>query len=271
MSKAKTFKAVESVRNTVRRWDSISAPSSNALTASSLIFKHEARFSWSAPILSAVPAPSVPEIAFLGCSNAGKSTLLNVLLGRKRNKLVRTSSKPGHTAALNGFSVGRELCLVDTPGYGYRSRDEWGTLIMEFLRTRKSLRRTCLLVDAEHGYKSSDEQLMNGLVRGGVSFQVVLTKVDKVPAVDFEKLLVYSEEYLRKIGKAAIWGEVIGVSSDERRLGLPALRASLCLTSGLVSEAQVRDKKQKSFKALENLKVNKEQSKPVQERHATSG
>lgn len=247
MSKVK--KTTESVRNTVRRWDGILTPSSHAVTASSLIFKHEARFAWSAPTLKAVPEPSMPEIAFLGCSNVGKSTLMNVLLGRKRNKLVRTSSKPGHTAALNGFTIGRDLCLVDTPGYGYRSRNEWGPLIMDYLRSRKSLRRTCLLVDAEHGYKAQDEQLMEGLVVKGIPFQLILTKVDKVPVKEFENLLVYSETYLKKIGKAAVWGEVIGVSSDERRLGIPALRASLCLATGTVpadSESPRTNKKKQT-------------------------
>lgn len=230
-------KGADLVQRTVRRWDNVLAPSSQVLSASDLIFKHEGRLAWSAPNRSSIPPPTVPEIAFLGCSNVGKSTLLNVLMNRKRNKIVRTSSKPGRTSALNGFTVGRDVCLVDTPGYGFRSRQEWGPLIMDFLKTRRTLRRTCLLVDAEHGYKSQDEALMQGLVQKGVAFQVILTKVDKIPAADLSKLLKYSEEYLRKIGKAAIYGEVIGVSHISSRLGIPELRASLSLATGLIKEA----------------------------------
>ncbi|CCG82690.1 putative GTP binding protein [Taphrina deformans PYCC 5710] len=230
-------KARPALRVLSRRWDGLLAPTPREIEASKRIFAHEGRFVWSASSVHVVPEPSVPEIAFLGRSNVGKSTLLNVLLGRKRHKLVRTSSRPGQTQALNGFSVGGEVCLVDTPGYGYRSREAWGPLIETYLRSRRTLKRACLLVEASHGFKTHDEALVHALARDGVPFQVVLTKVDKLAPPALLELLAYSETYLRKAGKAAVWGEVLGVSSDERRLGIPELRSSLCLVSGLLSKS----------------------------------
>ena len=229
MSKAK--KAVAQIRTTARRWDGLETPSVGALEQSRKIFAQEGRFLWSAASIESIPPPTMPEIAFLGCSNVGKSTLLNVLLGRKRHKIARTSSKPGRTQALNGFSVGKNFCLVDSPGYGYKSRDEWGSMIMKYLKSRSTLKRTCLLIEASHGYKNNDEELMQQLCRQGTPFQVVFTKIDKVGEQDFVELLKYSETYLKKIGKAAVWGEVLGVSSDERRLGVAELRASLLRVS----------------------------------------
>lgn len=231
MSKAASSKVL--VKNTLRSWDGLTPYSPQAIDHAKKIFAHEGRFVWSAARIDSLPAAKLPEIAFLGCSNVGKSTLLNILLGRKRHKLVRTSSKPGHTTALNGFQVGRDLCLVDSPGYGYRSRDEWGPLIMKYLRSRTSLKRTCLLIESSHGYKSHDEELIKDLAVKGVPFQIVLTKIDKLGGNEVTKLLEHSESYLRKVGKAAVWGEVVGVSSDSERHGIAALRASLCGAAGL--------------------------------------
>lgn len=226
-----------------RRWDGLMTPTPQALESSKKLFAHEGRFAWSATNLDILPAPTVPEIAFLGCSNVGKSTLLNVLLGRKRHKLVRTSSTPGHTRALNGFTLGRDICLVDTPGYGYRSRDEWGPLILKYLTTRRTLKRTCLLVEASHGFKANDEELIRHLAAGGVPFQVILTKIDKLAQKDMTALLAHAETYLKKHGKAAVWGEVLGVSSDSRRLGVPELRSSLARASGLLDPATKKEVK----------------------------
>lgn len=249
-----TKKVTEIVRTTARRWDGLVAPTGSALDEAKRVFAHEGRFAWSTSTIAALPAPTVPEIAFLGCSNVGKSSLLNVLLGRKRHKLVRTSTKPGHTKALNGFQVGREVCLVDSPGYGYRSRDEWGTLIMAYLRHRKTLKRTCLLIESSHGFKTHDEELIQHLASNGIPFQVIFTKMDKVAANDFEDLLEYSETYLRKVGKAAVWGEVLGVSNNQERLGIAALQASLCKATGITQKITSKEARKSTPKVKNESK-----------------
>jgi GTP-binding protein len=139
----------------------------------------------SAPGLQFLPDPKVPEVAFAGRSNVGKSSLLNALTGRKA--LARTSNTPGRTQELNFFDVGRplQLRLVDMPGYGFAEAPKdlvrkWRHLINDYLRGRSVLKRTLVLVDARHGLKDVDREVMAMLDTAAVGYHLVLTKADKV-------------------------------------------------------------------------------------------
>lgn len=149
------------------------------------LFAGPIEFLKSAPDLQFLPDPEVPEIAFAGRSNVGKSSLLNALTNRKA--LARTSNTPGRTQELNFFDVGRplEMRLVDMPGYGFAEapRDlvkRWRWLVNDYLRGRPVLKRALLLVDSRHGLKEVDREMMRMLDDAAVSYHLVLTKGDKV-------------------------------------------------------------------------------------------
>lgn len=130
-----------------------------------------------------LPATALPEVAFAGRSNVGKSSLLNALTGRRT--LARTSHTPGRTRQLNFFDLGGRLVLVDLPGYGYARAArtdvrDWTALTRRYLKGRTQLRRACLLIDARHGIKDNDRRIMDELDEAAVSYQVILTKVDKL-------------------------------------------------------------------------------------------
>lgn len=138
------------------------------------------------------PDPALPEVAFAGRSNVGKSSLINALAGRRR--LARISDAPGRTQEINFFSLGGRLMLVDLPGYGYARAakfkiEAWTRLIEAYLEGRPTLHRLCLLVDARHGLKQSDRDLMAMLDGAAVSYQVVLTKADKVKPTPLARLM----------------------------------------------------------------------------------
>ena len=153
-----------------------------ALEAGRRLFALPCRFLASAARLDQLPATALPEVAFLGRSNVGKSSIINALTGRKA--LAHTSRTPGRTQMLNFFSLGDRLWLVDMPGYGYAAAPKkkaaaWRALIRAYLRGRPGLRRLCLLVDARHGLKESDREMMALLDAAAVNYQIVLTKADK--------------------------------------------------------------------------------------------
>lgn len=156
------------------------------------LFAQEARFIAGAAEPSALPPDRLPEIAFAGRSNVGKSSLVNALTGRRM--LARTSNTPGRTRQINFFDLGGRLMLVDLPGYGYAEAPKtaikaWTGLVRRYLRTRAALRRLCLLLDSRHGVKEVDRPLMRMLDESGVSYQIVLTKTDKAGTAELTRVL----------------------------------------------------------------------------------
>jgi GTP-binding protein len=148
----------------------------------------------SAPELKFLPDPNVPEIAFAGRSNVGKSSLLNALINRK--SMARTSNTPGRTQELNVFDVGRppQIRLIDMPGYGFADAPKdlvrrWRYLVNDYLRGRAALKRALVLVDGRHGLKDVDREVMDMLDAAAVSYHVVLTKADKVKPTELEPIL----------------------------------------------------------------------------------
>jgi GTP-binding protein len=140
--------------------------------------------------LDQLPKSELEEVAFAGRSNVGKSSLLNALTGRKA--LARTSHTPGRTQQLNYFNLGDRLFLVDMPGYGFAKvsksqKEEWNRLIRDYLRGRPSLRCVFILVDARHGLKPNDLEIMEMLDKSAVPYRIILTKKDKVKRQELEK------------------------------------------------------------------------------------
>ncbi|WP_407923495.1 ribosome biogenesis GTP-binding protein YihA/YsxC [Algihabitans albus] len=177
--------------------------------------------------MAQLPASDLPEIAFAGRSNVGKSSLVNALTGRKT--LARTSNTPGRTQQLNFFDLGGRLMLVDLPGYGYAQAaksdiTQWTRLTRDYLRGRAQLRRVLLLIDARHGLKPNDRQVMAELDTTAVVYEVVLTKADKVKPAELEALLARCREELAS--HVAAHPE-IAVTSAVKQSGIAELRAGL--------------------------------------------
>lgn len=193
------------------------------------LFAGPIAFLKSAPALQHLPAPSVPEIAFAGRSNVGKSSLLNALTNR--NGLARTSVTPGRTQELNYFDVGNPLAfrLVDMPGYGFAKAPKdvvrkWRFLVNDYLRGRAVLKRTLVLIDSRHGLKDVDRELLEMLDVAAVSYRLVLTKTDKIKASDLAAVQAATEVEARK--HPAAHPQVIATSS-EKGMGIAELRAAV--------------------------------------------
>jgi len=198
------------------------------------LFSGRVEFLLSAPQLKFLPDPTVPEIAFCGRSNVGKSSLLNALTGRKA--IARASVTPGRTQELNYFEVGSptQFRLVDMPGYGFAKAppavvEKWRRLIRDYLRGRVVLKRTLLLVDARHGIKPVDAEFMKMLDEAAVGYRVVLTKADKLKASELAEVTERTVVEARK--HVAAHPEVL-VTSSEVKLGIDGLRAAVLEDAG---------------------------------------
>ena len=193
------------------------------------LFSGRVEFLLSAPRLEHLPEPDAPEIAFCGRSNVGKSSLLNALTGRKA--IARTSVTPGRTQELNFFEVGEptQFRLVDMPGYGFAKApvkvvERWKQLVRTYLRGRAVLKRTLVLVDARHGAKAVDLEMMKMLDEAAVGFRLVLTKADKIKASELAAVLAATEAEARKHPAAY---PVVHATSAEKGMGIAELRAAV--------------------------------------------
>ena len=191
------------------------------------LFAGEARFVAGAAEASALPVERLPEIAFAGRSNVGKSSLVNALTGRRM--LARTSKTPGRTRQINLFELSRRLILVDLPGYGYAEAPKtaitsWTTFVRNYLQSRAALRRVCLLIDARHGLKDVDRPLMAMLDTVGASFQIILTKIDKADAAQFQPAL---EKLAAELAAHPAAHPEVHLTSASTGRGIPELRRTL--------------------------------------------
>ncbi|MDJ0642492.1 MAG: ribosome biogenesis GTP-binding protein YihA/YsxC [Erythrobacter sp.] len=193
------------------------------------LFSGRVEFLLSAPQLKFLPDPTVPEIAFCGRSNVGKSSLLNALTGRKA--IARASVTPGRTQELNFFEVGdpTQFRLVDMPGYGFAKApvkvvERWKNLVKSYLRGRQVLARTLVLIDSRHGLKDVDRDMMKMLDEAAVGYRIVLTKTDKVKASDLERVANKVADEARK--HPAAYPE-LHLTSSEKGMGIAALRAAV--------------------------------------------
>jgi len=171
-----------------------------------------------------LPAPGVPEIAFAGRSNVGKSSLINAVAGRRA--LARVSNTPGRTQQINFFAIDDKMMVVDLPGYGYAEAPKdtvagWTDLIRMYLKGRVTLRHVLLLIDGRHGVKANDHEIMTMLDRAAVPYQVILTKADKVSVAQAERIRVETEAALVKHPAARPQALV---TSAEKGYGIEELR-----------------------------------------------
>ncbi|MBX4909113.1 MULTISPECIES: ribosome biogenesis GTP-binding protein YihA/YsxC [Rhizobium] len=208
------------------------------------LFGHPWIFIRGVPSLNFLPPEGPPEVAFAGRSNVGKSSLINALVGQKG--LARTSNTPGRTQELNYFvpdgysGEAGDLpptAIVDMPGYGYAQApkeqvDKWTKLVFDYLRGRATLKRVYVLIDSRHGIKKNDEEVLDLLDKAAVSYQVVLTKTDKIKAPAVPKLLAETAEKIRK--RPAAYPYVLSTSS-EKGDGLDDLRQAIAETVGIAN------------------------------------
>lgn len=203
----------------------VEAPDDLTREAGRKMFAGETEFLKGVVAMNGLPEPDRPEVCFAGRSNVGKSSLINALTGRKG--LARASNTPGRTQEINYFTVGDSHFLVDLPGYGYANAplpvvEKWQRLLKSYLRGRVTLRRAFVLVDARHGVKPVDEEIMALLSSSAVTFQCVLTKTDKLKKGDLDKVLKQVREKLSK--HPAAYPELV-LTSSEKGDGIETLRA----------------------------------------------
>jgi GTP-binding protein len=197
------------------------------IEAGRLLFAKECRFVAGAGNPAALPPETLPEIAFIGRSNVGKSSLVNALTGRRT--LARTSQTPGRTQQINFFDLGGRLMLVDLPGYGYADASKgaisaWTALVRHYLSARASLRRACLLIDPRRGITDTDRPTMALCDEAALSYQIVLTKTDAIRLAERDDIAAAVVADLKR--RRAAHPE-IHLTSAEKNQGIVALRATL--------------------------------------------
>lgn len=199
----------------------------SAIEAGRILFAGPVAFELGVVDMAQLPDADLPEVAFAGRSNVGKSSLVNAVTGR--SKLARASTEPGRTRELNFFRVGDRLRLVDLPGYGYAKAGKadikrWTGLTRDYLRGRPSLKRVLLLVDARHGLKPHDKDVMDVLDESAVNYQVVLTKADKIKPTELDAVAAATSAAIAK--RPAAHPEIIATSAVTGA-GIDLLRAEI--------------------------------------------
>jgi len=198
-----------------------------ALEIARVFFAHPVTFMMGAVAIDGLPTPDLPEVAFAGRSNVGKSSLINGLVGR--HGLARASNEPGRTREINFFVADERLRLVDLPGYGFArvsrtTADQFQNLGRAYLRGRPNLKRVYLLIDARHGLKDVDNQALDALDVAAVSYQIVLTKADKIKPAEVDQTV---EATLKAISRRPAAFPRVVATSAEKGVGLPELRAEI--------------------------------------------
>lgn len=201
--------------------------SQSQLEAGRKLFAGPCDFMLGVVSLDTLPPPDLPEIAFAGRSNVGKSSLINALTGRK--SLARASNEPGRTRELNFFDLGGRLRIVDLPGYGFAKApkpvvERWTRLTQNYLRGRVNLKRVLLLIDARHGLKAVDEGIMKALDEAAVSYQVVLTKADKLKPAEAAARV---EDVSNAIKRRPAAFPVVALTSSAKGDGIAEMRAAI--------------------------------------------
>ncbi len=198
-----------------------------AHAAAERLFRLPAAFVKGVVKAEGLPDDPIPEVAFAGRSNVGKSSLLNAFLAQ--GQLARTSNTPGRTREINYFRLGDAMHIVDMPGYGYARASKslvegWNRLIQDYLRGRPQLGRVFLLIDSRHGVKPNDAQIMTLMDKAAVSYQIVLTKIDKLKASEVEA--VHAATLAAVAKHAAAYPEVL-ITTAEKKRGIAELRQAV--------------------------------------------
>ena len=202
-----------------------------AIEAARVLFARPAEFVMGAVAIDGLPEPDLPEVAFAGRSNVGKSSLINALVARHR--LARASNEPGRTREVNFFLLDERLRLVDLPGYGFARASKGTTtkfqnLGRSYLRGRPNLARVYLLIDARHGLKSTDTEALDALDKAAVSYQIVLTKADKLKPA---QVAAVTEATLKAVSRRPAAFPRVVATSAESKLGLAELKAEIALAA----------------------------------------
>jgi GTP-binding protein len=187
------------------------------------LFGSGCRFVAGAASVEQIPRNFIPEVAFIGRSNVGKSSLINALTGQK--ECARVSKFPGRTQQINFFSLQNKILLADLPGYGYaaiskKMRKTWDDLILGYLLGRSNLRRIFLLIDSRRGIKENDEEIMKILNDSAVVYQIIITKIDKTPGFDVKKITLQIADY------AAAYPSII-MTDSKKNTGINEVRAEI--------------------------------------------